>query len=197
MQNLNSIQVLQVLAPRLDHFLKPKLLLIFIIFQDWLHPHEKPYILQVFRYRSRHGFSGLFPLPSWLQLSWSCDKYTEVAKWKRELDTKCQLDIFYYTITTYTCTHTHTHIHPHSGTYEYAQKQTFVLVSARHPHPQTHTQTNNIFGHSTHKPQSSYFLWSSPAHILIIGLGPKLWLFSPKNVSKARKYFTSLARFRL
>lgn len=80
MQNLNSIQVLQVLAPRLDHFLKPKLLLIFIIFQDWLHPHEKPYILQVFRYRSRHGFSGLFPLPSWLQLSWSCDKYTEVAK---------------------------------------------------------------------------------------------------------------------
>lgn len=40
-------------------------------------------------------------------------RFVPSAKMKKVLDTKCQLDIFYCTITTRTHTHTHQHRHTH------------------------------------------------------------------------------------
>lgn len=103
MQNLNSIQVLQVLAPRLDHFLKPKLLLIFIIFQDCLHPHEKPSGIEVAMVspaysRFLHGFS-------------SVGHATSILKWQNEKGSLTQNVSWIFFITQSQHTHAHTHTH--------------------------------------------------------------------------------------
>lgn len=107
MQNLNSIQVLQVLAPRLDHFLKPKLL--FLLFFRIVCTHMKNHIYFKFSgievamvspaySRFLHGFS-------------SVGHATSILKWQNEKGSLTQNVSWIFFITQSQHTHAHTHTH--------------------------------------------------------------------------------------
>lgn len=109
-------------------------------------------------------------------------RFVPSAKMKKVLDTKCQLDIFYCTITTRTHTHTSTPAHTHRQSTQRQQrtrshrndfleapKSMLELLSLSHTLALalTHTQRDRAANRlstvrwrtdSTRKPQSSYFL---------------------------------------